>query len=144
MAKKSWTKRHSVAPGRPGVNLLFAGPMEFPNTTRRPGRGKQMHLPVAERFWHSLLKAPPFRFIMNIFSLTHLTELAKQLPDPMHAKHPVIRLPLAKWDAIRDADHPAGEFEDHLNPFVEFEIVNWKNIKGISARRWVLRGLVAM
>lgn len=81
---------------------------------------------------------------MNIFSLTHLKELAKQLPDPTHAKHPVIRIPLAKWDAIRDADHPAGEFEDHHNPYVEFEIVNWKNIKGISARRWVLRGLVAM
>jgi hypothetical protein len=81
---------------------------------------------------------------MNIFSLAHLNELAKQLPDPLHAKHPVIRIPLEKWDAIRDADHPAGEFEDHRNPYVEFEIVNWKNIKGIGARRWVLRGLVAM
>jgi hypothetical protein len=81
---------------------------------------------------------------MNIFSLTHLNSLAKQLPDPLLAKNPVIRIPLEKWDAIRDADHPAGEFEDHLNPYVEFEIVNWKNIKGVASRRWVLRGLVAM
>ncbi len=81
---------------------------------------------------------------MNIFSLSHLNVLAKHLPDPGKAKHPVIRLPIEKWDAIHDADHPAGEFEDHSNPYVEFEIVNWKNIKGITARRWVLRGLVAM
>ncbi len=81
---------------------------------------------------------------MNIFSLAHLNMLAKQLPDPVLAKTPVIRIPLGKWDAIRDADHPAGEFEDHLNPYVEFEIVNWKNIKGVASRRWVLRGLVAM
>jgi hypothetical protein len=81
---------------------------------------------------------------MNIFSLTHLNQLAKQLPDPLLAETPVIRIPLAKWDSIRDAEHPAGEFEDHLNPYVEFEIVNWKNIKGVAARRWILRGLVAM
>jgi hypothetical protein len=56
----------------------------------------------------------------------------------------VIRLPLAEWDSIADVDHPAGEFEDHLNPYVEFELVQWKNIKGIASPRWVLRGLIAM
>jgi hypothetical protein len=85
-----------------------------------------------------------FTSFMNIFSLSHLNSLVKRLPDPELAKRPVIRIPLEKWDAIRDADHPAGEFEDHHHPYVEFEIVNWKNIKGITGRRWVLRGLVAM
>jgi hypothetical protein len=97
-------------------------------------------------FWGDALHiaaAVTFR-CMNIFSLSHLNTLAKLLPDPRTAGHPVIRLPLEKWDKIQDADHPAGEFEDHLNPYVEFEIVNWRNIKGVSAPRWVLRGLVAM
>jgi len=30
------------------------------------------------------------------------------------------------------------------NPYVEFEIIQRKNTKGVSAPRWVLRGLVAM
>ena len=49
---------------------------------------------------------------MNIFSLTHLDELVKQLPDPNTAAHteggysPVIRLPIrGDWNAVRDADH---------------------------------------
>lgn len=81
---------------------------------------------------------------MNIFSLSHLNSLAHQLPDPAKAPYRVIRLPLAAWDPIDDKDHPAGEFEDHLNPYVEFEVIQWKNIKGIESPRWVLRGLVAM
>ncbi len=81
---------------------------------------------------------------MNIFSLAHLNKLAGRLPDPATAVHRVIRVPLAAWDSIDDADHPAGEFEDRRNPYVEFEIVQWKNIKGISTPRWILRGLVAM
>jgi len=81
---------------------------------------------------------------MNIFSLSHLNYLKAKLPDPGKAVYPVLRIPIADWDAIADVDHPAGEFEDHLNPYVEFEVVHWKNIKGISSPRWVLRGLVAM
>lgn len=81
---------------------------------------------------------------MNIFSLAHLNQLAQQLPAPETSKERVIRLPLEAWDVIDDGEHPAGEFEDHLHPYVGFEIVHWKNIKGISAPRWVLRGLVAM
>ncbi len=81
---------------------------------------------------------------MNIFSLAHLKQLADKLPDPATSSQRVIRLPLSAWDRIADAEHPAGEFEDHNNPYVEFEIVQWKNIKGISSPRWVLRGLVAM
>lgn len=81
---------------------------------------------------------------MNIFSLSHLNQLAKKLPDPAKAPYRVIRLPLVEWDPIEDKDHPAGEFEDHLHPYVEFEVIEWKNIKGISSPRWVLRGLVAI
>ncbi len=81
---------------------------------------------------------------MNIFSRSHLNKLAHKLPHPTLGGPRVIRLPLAEWDPIDDADHPAGEFEDHSNPYVEFELIEWKNIKGISSPRWVLRGLVAM
>jgi len=81
---------------------------------------------------------------MNIFSLSHLTQLANKLPDPSTAKERVIRLKLLAWDPVVDADHPAGEFEDHKNPYVEFEVVQWRNLNGISSPRWVLRGLVAM
>ena len=87
---------------------------------------------------------------MKIFSLSHLIELAAQLPDPIKVVHAeagynaVIRLPLRDWDAVRDAAHPEREFEAHENPFVEFEIVPWKNTRGVTAPRWVLRGLVAI
>jgi len=87
---------------------------------------------------------------MNIFSLSHLNELAETLPDPREAaqaeggRNAVIRLPIRDWNAVRDAEHPDREFEAHINAFVEFEIVQWKDTKGISAPRWVLRGLVAM
>ena len=81
---------------------------------------------------------------MNIFSLAHLLQLARHLPDPADSPNPVIRIPLEAWDSVDDAEHPAGEFEDHLNPYVEFQVVQWKNIKGASTRRWVLRGLVAI
>lgn len=87
---------------------------------------------------------------MNIFSLSHLNELAKELPDPNKAAKagegysPVIRLPIRDWNAVRDAEHPDREFEAHENAFVEFEIVMWKNTKGKKIPRWVLRGLVAM
>ncbi len=87
---------------------------------------------------------------MNIFSLSHLNELAKDLPDPKKASQllsgysPVIRLPIHDWNAVRDADHPDREFEAHGNAFVEFEIVLWKDTKGRKSPRWVLRGLVAM
>ena len=49
---------------------------------------------------------------MKIFSLSHLIELAAQLPAPHeHAAAeegytPVIRLPLHDWDAVRDSKHP--------------------------------------
>jgi hypothetical protein len=87
---------------------------------------------------------------MNIFSLTHLNELVKELPDPNQAAHAtdgystVIRLPIRDWNAVRDADHPERDFEDHEKAYVEFEIVMMKDAKGVSRPRWVLRGLVAM
>ena len=87
---------------------------------------------------------------MNLFSLSHLVDLAKDLPDPAQAAiaesgyTPTIRLPIRDFDAIRDADHPNRQFEAHEAPFVEFELVRWKNTQGISSPRWVLRGLVAM
>jgi hypothetical protein len=90
------------------------------------------------------------RTFMNIFSLSHLLELVKELPDPKQfvnanrGRSFVIRLPVRDWDAVRDADHPDREFEAHENAYVEFEIIQWKNTKGVSAPRWVLRGLVAM
>ena len=87
---------------------------------------------------------------MNIFSLSRLNELAKELPDPKKVidadggYSPVIRLPIRDWNAVRDADHPDREFEAHANAFVEFEIVMWKDTKGRKTPRWVLRGLIAM
>ena len=87
---------------------------------------------------------------MNLFSLSHLNELAKELPDPRMAApaakgySPVIRLPIRPWDARREADHPEREFEAHAAAFVEFELVHWKDTRGMSSPRWVLRGLVAM
>ena len=87
---------------------------------------------------------------MNIFSLTHLDELVKKLPDPKKAAEadvgysPVIRVPIRDWNAVRDADHPDSDFEEHENPYVEFEIVMLNNPKGVKCPRWVLRGLVAM
>jgi hypothetical protein len=87
---------------------------------------------------------------MNIFSLTHLDELVKELPDPTKAARTddghsaVIRLPIRDWNAVRDADHPDRDFEDHENAYVEFEIILIKDAKGVSVPRWVLRGLVAM
>jgi hypothetical protein len=81
---------------------------------------------------------------MKIFSLAHLNHLARRLPDPAAAVHPVLRLAIEEWDAIDDAEHPAGEFEAHTDPYIEFEIVQWQNSRGISSPRWVLRGLVAM
>jgi len=87
---------------------------------------------------------------MNIFSLTHLDELVKELPDPEKAERtedgyaPVIRLPILDWNAYRDADHPDRDFEDHENAYVEFEIMKLKDLMGVSTPRWVLRGLVAM
>ena len=82
--------------------------------------------------------------------MSHLLELAKELPDPSgfaeaeRGRTAVIRLALRDWDAVRDADNPEREFDAHTNGFVEFEVVQWKNTKGVSAPRWVLRGLVAM
>jgi hypothetical protein len=87
---------------------------------------------------------------MNIYSLTHLDELVKELPDPMKAERTadgystVIRLPIRDWNAVRGADHPDRDFENHENAYVEFEIVMMKDAKGVNSPRWVLRGLVAM
>lgn len=87
---------------------------------------------------------------MNIFSLTHLEELVNELPDPMRAVQPedgysaVCRLPIRDWNALRDANRPDRDFENHENAFVEFEIIKMKDAKGAICPRWVLRGLVAM
>jgi hypothetical protein len=87
---------------------------------------------------------------MRIFSLSHVIELAAQLPPPSkeiaseEGYTPVIRLPLRDWDAVRDSEHPEREFDAHKDAFVEFEVVPWKDTRGITTRRWVLRGLVAV
>jgi len=87
---------------------------------------------------------------MKIFSLSHLIELAAQLPAPEKAfpaevgYAAVFRLPIHDWDAIRDADHPEREFETHQDAFVEFEAIPWKDTKGATSPRWVLRGVVAI
>ena len=87
---------------------------------------------------------------MNIFSLTHLDELVKELPDPKKAAaaeegySTVIRVPIRDWNAVRDADHPDSDFEDHAYAYAEFEIVMLDDPKGEKCPRWVLRGLVAM
>lgn len=79
-----------------------------------------------------------------------MLELAKQLPDPTKALpaqtgyNAVVRLPVPDWDAVRDADHPEREFDKHESPFAEFELIQWKDTKGRSIPRWVLRGLVAI
>jgi hypothetical protein len=87
---------------------------------------------------------------LKVFSLSHLIELAAQLPDPSKAAKAeadyanVLRLPLRDWDAVRDADHPEREFEAHKETFVEFEVIPWKDTRGVIVPRWVLRGLVTI
>lgn len=87
---------------------------------------------------------------MNIFSLSHILELAKELPDPQEAEksghgfNRVLRLPLRDWDAVLDQEHPERKFDAHANAFVEFELLQWRNTQGLSSPRWVLRGLVAI
>jgi len=88
--------------------------------------------------------------LMKIFSLSHMIELATQLPDPAKAAsaetgyNSVVRLPVLDWDAVRDADHPEREFDAHENPFVEFELLQWRDTIGRTVPRWVLRGLVVI
>lgn len=81
---------------------------------------------------------------MKLFSLSHLNELAGDLPDPRTATYPVYRLPLSDWDSVRDAEHPDREFETHEDDYIEFEVIQWRDSKGVNRPRWVLRGLVAM
>jgi len=81
---------------------------------------------------------------VKLFSLSHLNELARDLPEPHADGQRVLRLPLRDWNSVREAEHPDREFEIHDDDYVEFEIVIWKDSKGISYPRWVLRGLVAM
>lgn len=87
---------------------------------------------------------------MKIFSLSHVLELSRQLPDPATAiksesgYNAVIRLAVLDWDAVRDADHREREFDVHENAFVEFELIQWKDTRGRTIPRWVLRGLVAI
>lgn len=79
-----------------------------------------------------------------------MIELARQLPDPTSVLsaetgyNAVIRLSVPDWDAVRDADHPEREFDAHESPFVEFELIRWRDTKGRNFPRWVLRGLVAI
>jgi hypothetical protein len=87
---------------------------------------------------------------VKIFSLSHVLELSRKLPDPAatlrseSGYNAVIRLPVLDWDAVRDADHPEREFDAHENAFVEFELIQWKDTRGRTIPRWVLRGLVAV
>jgi hypothetical protein len=81
---------------------------------------------------------------MNLFSLTHLNAIAKDLPDPNEAAqaasgyNTVIRLPI-RADELLERD-----LEDNRNAYVEFELMMIKDAKGTARPRWVLRGLVAM
>lgn len=87
---------------------------------------------------------------VKIFSLSHVNELAAKLPDPAKAAavetgyNAVVRLPILDWDAVRDADHPEREFDAHEQPFMEFELIQWKDTRGNTTPRWVLRGLVVV
>jgi len=87
---------------------------------------------------------------VKIFSLSHILELAARLPDPAKVlsaetgRNAVVRLAAPDWDALRDVEHPEREFDAHESPFVEFELIQWKNTKGRTKPRWVLRGLVAI
>jgi len=87
---------------------------------------------------------------MKLFSLSHLIELAAQLPAPTELAPseegytPVIRLPLREWDAVRDAAHPEREFDAHKDRYVEFEVVHWEDTRGVTTPRWVLCGVVAI
>ena len=56
----------------------------------------------------------------------------------------VIRLPVPKWDPIRDAAHPGRQFDVHDNDYVEFEVLPWTDSRGVISARWVLRGVVAV
>ena len=87
---------------------------------------------------------------MKLFSLSHLIELSAQLPAPTklapaeRGYTPIIRLPLHDWHAVHDAKHPEREFDAHKEPYVEFEVIPWKDTRGVIAPRWVLCGLVAI
>lgn len=87
---------------------------------------------------------------MKLYSLSHLIELAALLHAPRELAPseegytPVIRLPLRDWDAARDADHPEREFDAHKEHFVEFQVIPWKDTRGVTTRRWVLCGVVAI
>jgi len=87
---------------------------------------------------------------LKIFSLSHLNQIAAQLPCPIklapaeRGYTAVIRLPLRDWDAAKDADHPGHEFDAHKDNYVEFEVVPWKDTRGVTTPRWVLCGVVAI
>jgi len=87
---------------------------------------------------------------LKIFSLSHLIEVAAQLPDPDKAAKAevgyanVLRLPIRDWDAVRDAHHPEREFEAHKETFVDFDVIHWKDTRGVIVPRRALRGLVAI
>jgi hypothetical protein len=81
---------------------------------------------------------------MKLFNLSHLNELSKELPDPKVAQYHILRPPIQDWDSVRDAEHPEREFEAHEDDYIAFEVVQWKDPKGVSHPRWVLRGLAAM
>ena len=87
---------------------------------------------------------------MTLISLSHLVELAAHLPNPTKTAQAetgytaVIRVPIHNGDAIRDTEHPQRESAPDETSFVQFEIVPWKDTKGVTAPRWVLCGLVAM
>lgn len=76
--------------------------------------------------------------------------MTAQLPDPAAAAqaapgfNAVIRLAIQNWDAVCDGDHPEREFDVHENPYVEFQLIRWKDKRGGTTPRWVLRGLVAI
>lgn len=87
---------------------------------------------------------------MKIFTLSHVVELVANLPDPAKftaaesGYNAVVRIPIPSWDAVLDADHPERRFDVHEQPFMEFELIQWKDTRGRAAPHWVLRGLVAV
>jgi hypothetical protein len=44
----------------------------------------------------------------------------------------------------KDAGHPGREFDVHEHNYVDFEIVRWKDTRGVTTPRWVLCGAVAI
>jgi hypothetical protein len=87
---------------------------------------------------------------VKIYSLSHLLQIARNLPDPQSAQKahagysPVLRVQLDEADGVGYTDPGELTANGAPEPYVEFEIMQWTDANGVSRPRWVLRGLVAM